>query len=320
MVVMLTATPAKAGCTYKQEYFDTWPLTPYGCSSGAFNLLAQSFVPQRNFTLCKVDIIGHGVTGGGPPTLYIQDDPCDPPGTIYTQKTITVTSQVDQWHTFDVPDIHLIAGQEYFIRVAGNISWCRYQDQGGGDPYPNGKAYGNGDPIEDGTPQNDKIDHWFITYSEGLEGDTVLKWEQLPNTESTGIDIRVDNEDGVVPPRIVADDFECNEPERITDVHFWGSWLDDEKGDLDSITVSFWSNIPPGVLEDYSMPGNLLWQQTFGAGEFTEKLVAEVEPNEWWWGRIYRPVPRAQRNTGRRQSCLAIQYLYRPTRGVHPTR
>ena len=47
------------------------------------------------------------------------------------------------------------------------------------------------------------------------------KWIQLPDKEPTGIDISAMN------PIILADDFLCTEAGFITDIHIWGSWLDD---------------------------------------------------------------------------------------------
>ncbi len=114
--------------------------------------------------------------------------------------------------------------------------------------------------------------------------DMPAKWIQLPDTKPTGIDIRVDNPTGTGPGVVLADDWLCRERGTITDVHLWGSWKEDRKGQIQWINVTIWSDQPvvPGG-PGYSMPSQLLWQATFGPDEFTEKLFTTVTPGEWWW-------------------------------------
>ncbi|UCG15359.1 MAG: hypothetical protein JSV19_08665 [Phycisphaerales bacterium] len=109
------------------------------------------------------------------------------------------------------------------------------------------------------------------------------KWVQLPDLTTEGIDVRVDSFQTL--PRIMADDFECTSRELITDVHIWGSWLGDLKGQITSITLSIWSNNPSGP-NQYSIPDQRLWQRDFGPGEFSERLHAIVDPGEWWWNPV----------------------------------
>ena len=115
------------------------------------------------------------------------------------------------------------------------------------------------------------------------------KWLQMPDVSPTGIDVRVDSLQGT--QRILADDFQCIQTSRITDVHFWGSWLNDQKGVIDRLTISFYSDVPvPAGGTGFSKPGNLLWQNIFVPGQFSEKLYATVPPDslgvpqyEWFW-------------------------------------
>lgn len=107
----------------------------------------------------------------------------------------------------------------------------------------------------------------------------VTKWIQLPDVTSQGIDIRLDDADGVT--RHIADDFQCTTTGPITDVHFWGSWKNDLKGQLTAIEVSIYddNSLPP-----YSRPKTLLWHHTYMAGDFTETLYQDLYPGyEWWW-------------------------------------
>jgi len=106
---------------------------------------------------------------------------------------------------------------------------------------------------------------------------TPIKWEQLPDDTENGIDIRIDMNDGRM--RTVADDFLCVSTEPITDVHFWGSWKGDIKGEIQKIHLSIHEDIPQGP-GGYSMPGALLWEMDFY--NFDESPYADV-PGEWWW-------------------------------------
>ena len=101
------------------------------------------------------------------------------------------------------------------------------------------------------------------------------KWYQPPDLTDTGIDIYD------VCPKILADDFLCTSPIPITDVHFWGSWKDDQVGRIELIYLSIHSNVPAGVDSDFSHPGELLWADEFGPEEF--EVVGPIEsPGEDW--------------------------------------
>ena len=111
------------------------------------------------------------------------------------------------------------------------------------------------------------------------------KWIQPPDDTPTGIDIRIDREDGIA--RVIADDFECVLTGPITGVHFWGSWLKDAKGNIIKIHLSIHDDIPadPADPDSYSKPGDLRWQMDFYPGEFNEIMVIQLPPgeSEWWW-------------------------------------
>ena len=113
------------------------------------------------------------------------------------------------------------------------------------------------------------------------------KWEQLPDLTPNGIDIKVDDE------RVLADDFECTFPSLLTDVHFWGSWKDDWKGNITKIHLSIHSDDPIGPggtnpYNNYSMPDELLWARDFSPDEFDEMLYHTMPDGlyEWWWDPV----------------------------------
>ncbi len=136
-----------------------------------------------------------------------------------------------------------------------------------------------------------EVEDYMVTIEEGEPVDPNVKYVQLPDLSTEGIDIRVDAGDGVT--RHIADDFPCTTTGPITDVHFWGSWKDDEKLGLGSITVRFYTDDPIGLggsdpCNTYSKPDVLQWEKKFPAGEFDEwlyySLPSDPDPlYEWWW-------------------------------------
>ena len=109
------------------------------------------------------------------------------------------------------------------------------------------------------------------------------QWVQLPDLTTYGMDIRVDDYDGI--ERALADDFLCYEPSLITEVHFWGSWNNDIKGNITNIHLSIYDDItalasPTG----YSTPGTLEWEMDFGPTQFIERHSSNISPSwESWW-------------------------------------
>jgi hypothetical protein len=60
----------------------------------------------------------------------------------------------------------------------------------------------------------------------------------------------------------LADDFRCTNTGPITDIHIWCSYSNDEVSNP-PIWLSIWSDVPTGPTNNYSHPGQLLWQQSF---------------------------------------------------------
>jgi hypothetical protein len=124
-----------------------------------------------------------------------------------------------------------------------------------------------------------------LWYEEEEEWPGEVKWLQPPDDSNWGIDIRCDREDGTM--RTLADDFECNTPGAITDVHIWGSWKYDIKGKIKNFHLSIHENIPdptPSDPDTYSMPGRPLWERDIN--DFNEILYYDLVPAddwEWWW-------------------------------------
>ncbi len=96
-----------------------------------------------------------------------------------------------------------------------------------------------------------------LVFCDWEEGDAYkMHWPQTPDLRSTGIDVDTS-------ATSLADDFQCAEDGPITDIHFWGSFLDDTLPALgvDSLRfiVSIYSDRPADNLISWSQPGELLW-------------------------------------------------------------
>ena len=109
-----------------------------------------------------------------------------------------------------------------------------------------------------------------------VEEEEPAKWQQSPDVDPTGIDVRAND-----PDFVLADDFQCEQTGPITEIVVWGSWLDDilseEGADDVSFTLSIHEDVPAAG-EDPSHPGDLLWQ---GSPPFTVDLY-QGGLNEGW--------------------------------------
>jgi len=120
-----------------------------------------------------------------------------------------------------------------------------------------------------------------------------LKWNQPPEQGPEGVD--------VYAGRPLADDFLCRQSGPITDIHIWGSFLNDVlpaggPGHM-NITLKIYRDVPAGP-NGYSQPGEVLWSRTFAPGQFTAGL-AMLNASEWWHDPSRQPplwMPNADTN------------------------
>jgi hypothetical protein len=112
----------------------------------------------------------------------------------------------------------------------------------------------------------------------GVDDICETKWLQLPDLETTGIDV------DATMPLILADDFLCNERGAITDITVWGSWYHDLlPGDPLNVqfTLSIHEDIPAGP-GGYSQPGPPVWMRVFPPGSF-QVIPYQTGIQEGWW-------------------------------------
>lgn len=106
-----------------------------------------------------------------------------------------------------------------------------------------------------------------------------MHFPQLPDLE-TGMDIYSGSSEGP-PPTMLADDFQCTESGPITDIHVWGSWLEDMLPPEPPVfQIGIWDNIPVGP-HGYSVPGALLWTRIFNPGDYTAREYAYPVEELW---------------------------------------
>jgi len=106
------------------------------------------------------------------------------------------------------------------------------------------------------------------------------KWVQMPDLTTNGVDVRA------YDPKTLADDFLCTNAGPITDVHIWGSWLNDEVPELPllSFQLGIWTDIPTNQSGlGYSTPGVLLWTTNVVFPNFTARLWSIADPGEGWY-------------------------------------
>ncbi len=128
----------------------------------------------------------------------------------------------------------------------------------------------------DGPAPDGEVEDYEVFIEEDL---TYYKWIQNPDLSTTGIDVNATD------PYVLADDFNCTQSGPITDIHIWGSWLNDVLPPTGpggaTFTLSIHEDIPAGPGVPYSMPGELLWLATFGPGDYDAQLYADGLLEGW---------------------------------------
>jgi len=99
-----------------------------------------------------------------------------------------------------------------------------------------------------------------------------MHFPQLPN--EAGWDV------AATFPRFLADDFRCSETGPIKDIHFWGSWLNGQRGRIRGFRLMILADVPAGTDAPYSHPGDTLW-----SGFFQQFAMTPITPTtyEGWF-------------------------------------
>lgn len=124
-----------------------------------------------------------------------------------------------------------------------------------------------------GAAMDGEVEDHLILIDNGIEE---WKWEQRPDLSTTGIDINAS--DNPPSPFVLADDFLCEAPGRLTHIDVWGSWLGDNLPfGGDPTAVEFILSIHEDIPADesptgFSMPGEPVWLWNSVPGEFTAEI------------------------------------------------
>jgi hypothetical protein len=117
------------------------------------------------------------------------------------------------------------------------------------------------------------------------------KWLQRPDLTLMGYDIRIDQNGG---PRRVADDWSCTQVGPVTDVHIWGSWLNDLQAPpgINFFNVRFWTDDPAGLGgsdpgNQYSKPDSMVWEGMIARGDLYDPAIHQGQ----FVGRLQYTVP-----------------------------
>ena len=131
----------------------------------------------------------------------------------------------------------------------------------------------------EGLAENGEVEDYLIEIVDSTDR-CKMHFVQWPDLTTNGMDVYCMDE------LILADDFRCEESGYITDIHIWGSWLNDEVPveNPPTIILGIWSDNPQGQNE-HSEPNTLLCEYTFEPDKYTMELYASVPDGEWF----YRP-------------------------------
>ncbi len=78
--------------------------------------------------------------------------------------------------------------------------------------------------------------------------------------------------------QIVADDWYCETPDKVTDIHWWGSYpgYQDDTPPSDgpgAFHLAIWTDVPAGVDQPFSHPGELIWECIVNRSDVNEHFV-----------------------------------------------
>jgi hypothetical protein len=106
-----------------------------------------------------------------------------------------------------------------------------------------------------------------------------MHWPQLPDLYSTGLAVNLFS----AP---LADDFRCMGTGPITDIHFWGAFLNDVRPPLGpnalAFVLSIYSNLPADNQITWSRPGHLLWTKKIGSYTYDARLKSDLSAGSWY--------------------------------------
>jgi hypothetical protein len=104
------------------------------------------------------------------------------------------------------------------------------------------------------------------------------KWEQPPFPHPLGYFYGWNELSHYYYPQIAADDWFCLGPHPVTDIHWWGSYLNwmEPTPPLegpDGFHLGIWTDVPAGPGQPWSHPGQLIWESFVPRAALNERAV-----------------------------------------------
>jgi len=122
-----------------------------------------------------------------------------------------------------------------------------------------------------------------FTYEFVPSDDYKMHYPQLPDEDGWDVYATAGLTQPQYPQVCLADDWLCTEAGPVSDIHFWGSWLNDTVGTITSFIIAIYTDIPAEQNPDgYSKPGECLWERTFYPGEWTEVRIDSPYLQGWY--------------------------------------
>lgn len=117
---------------------------------------------------------------------------------------------------------------------------------------------------------------WSGTTAQGdwppMNPGTKTFFVQGPDHSTNGIDVLAcPFEAGVQPGVVLADDWICRGPSPLTDVHIWGSWLNNLVDPALTFWIGIWSDTA-ATPDTPSHPNQLLYAEEFGPGKYRARV------------------------------------------------
>ena len=102
-----------------------------------------------------------------------------------------------------------------------------------------------------------------------------MHYPQLPDAD--GWDVRA------TFPVFLADSWQCSQTGPVNDIHIWGSWKGGQEGVISDISVMILGNLPADPYDTILQANQVLWQRTFGPGEFNSRLCGDGTQSQGWY-------------------------------------